>query len=107
LSSIEVKPLEKDVEEYRQKLESLAESMESALMVGNPIPVWIWIIIAGLLAAGGGLAIWQFWQATQPIVQSVQQWAPIMAGAFTILMYVLAMMPFFFIFQIVISLLRW
>ena len=107
MSSVEVKPLEKDVEEYRQKLESLAESMESMLMVGNPIPVWIWIIIAGLLAAGGGIAIWQFWQATQPIVQSVQQWAPVMAAAFTILMYVLAMMPFFFIFQLVISLLRW
>jgi hypothetical protein len=100
---VEVRPLEKDIEEMK----SLAEHIASLLEVGNPIPVWIWIIIGGLLAAGGGLAIWQFWQATQPIVQSIQQWAPLMAGAFTMLLYVLALIPFFYIFQIVVSLLRW
>jgi hypothetical protein len=107
LSSVETRPLDIDLEKYRERLKSLAESMASLLETGNPIPFWLWIIIGGLLTAGGGIAIWQFWNATQPIVQSIQQWAPLMGGAFTMLMYVLAMIPFFFIFQIVMSLLRW
>jgi hypothetical protein len=107
LSSVEIRPLGRDLEKYRERLESLAKSMASLLETGNPIPTWLWIIIGGLMTVGGGIAIWQFWNATQPIVQAIQQWAPLMGGAFTMLMYVLAMIPFFFIFQIVMSLLRW
>jgi hypothetical protein len=105
---VEVKSLESDVEELRERLSELADSIKLFVAGNSPIPIWIWAIIAGLIGVGGGIAIWQFWNATQPIVSGVQQWAPLMAGAFTMLMYVLAFMPFFFIFSIVMTLLpRW
>jgi hypothetical protein len=95
---VEVRPLEKDVEAYRRSIWG----------IGNPIPIgtllgWLLFAIAGI---GGGILLWQFWNASQAVVQAIQQWAPLMAGAFTMLLYVLAMIPFFFIFQIVMSLLR-
>jgi hypothetical protein len=109
LHSVELRSPEREVEEYRKRLAELAESIESALHVGNPIPAWLplvfWGLLTGLLGVGGGLAIWRFWQVTEPIVSGVQQWAPLMAGAFTMLMYVLAFMPFLFIFNIVMTLL--
>jgi len=109
LHLVELRSPEQEVEEYRKRLSELAESIESALHVGNPIPAWLswvfWGLLTGLLGVGGGLAVWRFWQVTEPIVSGVQQWAPLMAGAFTMLMYVLALMPFFFIFNIVMTLL--
>ena len=106
---VELRSPEREVEEYRKRLAELAESIEPALYVGNPIPAWLswvfWGLLTGLLGVGGGLAIWRFWQVTEPIVSGVQQWAPLMAGAFTMLMYVLAFMPFFFIFNTVMTLL--
>jgi hypothetical protein len=106
LRSVELRSPEQEVEEYSKRLSELAESLEVFVAGNSPIPIWIWAIIGVLMGVGGGLAIWQFWNATQPVVQAVQQWAPLMAGAFTMLMYVLAMVPFFFIFQLVTGLLR-
>jgi len=106
LRSVELRSPEQEVEEYRKRLSELADSLEVFVAGNSPIPIWIWAIIGALMGVGGGLAIWQMWNATQPVVQSIQQWAPLMAGAFTMLMYVLAMMPFFFIFQLVTGLLR-
>ena len=106
MRSVELRSPEQEVEEYRKRLSELAESLEVFVAGNSPIPIWIWAIIGALMGVGGGLAIWQFWNATQPVVQSIQQWAPLMAGAFTMLMYVLAMVPFFFIFQLVTGLLR-
>jgi hypothetical protein len=106
LHSVELRSPERDVEELRERLSELADSIKLFVAGNSPIPIWIWAIIAGLLGVGGGLALWQFWNATQPIVSGIQQWAPLMAGAFTMLLYVLAMMPFFFIFQLVTGLLR-
>jgi len=106
LYSVELRSPEREVEELRERLSELADSIKLFVAGNSPIPIWIWAIIAGLLGVGGGLALWQFWNATQPIVSGIQQWAPLMAGAFTMLLYVLAMMPFFFIFQLVTGLLR-
>ena len=103
--SVELRSPEREVEELRERLSELSGSIELFVAGNSPIPIWIWAIIAGFLGVGGGLALWQFWNATQPIVSGIQQWAPVMAGAFTMLMYVLAFMPFFFIFNIVMSLL--
>ena len=41
-----------------------------------PIPVWIWAIIAGLLAVGGGIALWHFFNWGQAVTQGLQQAAP-------------------------------
>jgi len=107
LSSVEIRPLDRDLGKYRERLTRLADS--SLLSIGNPIPIWTLIgwLIFGLIGIGGGLAIWRMWQISEPIVGAVQQWAPLMGGAFSMLMFTLAMIPFFFIFQIVMSLLRW
>jgi zinc transporter ZupT len=102
---VELRSPEREVEELRERLSGLADSIKLFVAGNSPIPIWIWAIIAGLLGVGGGIAIWQFWNASQPIVGAIQQWAPLMAGAFTILMYVLAFIPFFFIFNIVTTLL--
>ncbi|PNV81812.1 MAG: hypothetical protein C0179_00765, partial [Fervidicoccus sp.] len=64
-----------------RKLEEIAKDIESLMYVGNPIPVWIWIILAGIMAGFGGLAIWQFYQASQPVVQSIQNLAPLIGSA--------------------------
>jgi len=105
LHLVELRSPEREVEELRERLSELAGSIKLFVAGNSPIPIWIWAIIAGLLGVGGGIAIWQFWNATQPIVSGIQQWAPLMAGAFTILMYVLAFMPFLFIFNIVTTIL--
>jgi hypothetical protein len=93
-------------EEAREILKTIESRAVEALHTGNPIPVWVWIVLAGGLAGLFGVGLWQFFRATEPIVKSIEQWAPIMGGAFSVLMYVLAFMPFFFIFNIVVSMLR-
>jgi hypothetical protein len=93
-------------EEAREILKTIESRATEVLYTGNPVPVWVWIVLAGGLAGLFGVGLWQFFRATEPIVKSIEQWAPIMGGAFSVLMYVLAFIPFFFIFNIVVSMLR-
>jgi len=95
----------RDPQEEARLLAEVARAVAELVVGGNPVPVWLWLVIAGLIVGGGGLALWQFYQASQPIVVGIQQWAPLMAGAFTILLYTLSFIPFFFIFNTVITLL--
>ena len=41
-----------------------------------PVPWWIWVIAGVLLAAGGGIALWHFFNWGQAITQGLQQAAP-------------------------------
>lgn len=82
--------------------EDVIDEMEELVAGGNPIPWWIWLIIAG----GIGLGIFQFYRMTEPVVASIQNVAPMIATAMAVLLNVLAFIPFFFIFSMVTSLLR-
>lgn len=94
------------IEKYRTLAEEL-EAIVEAMVGGNPAPpVWIWIIIAALTAVGGGVAIYQFWRGSSAIVGSIEQTAPIVGTAFSMIMLFLAFMPFFFIFSTVVNLLE-
>jgi len=93
-------------EEAREMLKTIESGAMEALYTGNPVPGFVWLVLAGGLGALFGAGILQFFRATEPIVKGIEQWAPIMSGAFSVLMYVLAFIPFFFIFNIVTSMLR-
>jgi hypothetical protein len=41
-----------------------------------PVPWWIWVIAGVLLAAGGGIALYHFFNWGQAVTQGLQQAAP-------------------------------
>lgn len=44
--------------------------------MGNPIPLWIWAILGAIMAIGGGMGLWFFWQTGSSILSGVQQASP-------------------------------
>lgn len=73
--------------------------------IGNPIPIaaLLGYILAGILAGLGILFGIQFWRSSEPIVKSIEQLAPIIASAFSILLFAMSIMPFFFMFTMVMG----
>jgi hypothetical protein len=70
------------------------------------IPWWIWAIIGGLLAIGGGITLYHWWNWGQALTQGLQQAAPglgTMVGSlgmmFSLLPPLLMMMMFMWMFS--------
>jgi hypothetical protein len=89
--------------EYKKYVEALEDFARILTYKASPIPAWVWIIIGSIIAGGGGLVLYRFWQATQPVVESVQQYAPIIGVAISAMLFILNLMPFFFIAQLIVS----
>jgi hypothetical protein len=89
--------------EYKKYVEALEDFARLLTYKTSPIPAWVWIIIGSIIAGGGGLVLYRFWQATQPIVESVQQYAPMIGMAISSMLFILNLMPFFFIAQLIVS----
>lgn len=71
-----------------------------------PIPVWIWAIIAGLLAVGGGIALWHFFNWGQAVTQGLQQAAPglgTMVGSLGVMFSLLPPMLMLMMFSWILS----
>jgi hypothetical protein len=89
--------------EYKKYVEALEDFARLLTYKSNPVPIWVWIVFASIGAIGGGIALFRFWQATQPIVESIQQYAPMIGMAISSMLFILNLMPFFFIAQLIVS----
>jgi len=89
--------------EYKKYVEALEDFARLLTYRTSPIPAWVWIIIGSIIAGGGGIALFRFWQATQPIVESIQQYAPMIGMAVSSMLFILNLMPFIFIAQMIVS----
>ncbi|MEM2388958.1 MAG: hypothetical protein QXW20_08400 [Ignisphaera sp.] len=92
------------VERYRSIFDEIADLVAKG-KIGNPIPIGTLLgyILAGILAGLGVLAGIQFWRSTDPVVRSIEQVAPIIASAFSILMLAMTFIPFFFVFTTIMG----
>jgi len=89
--------------EYKKYVEALEDFARLLTYKTSPVPWWVWLVPVLIGAVGGGIALFRFWQATQPIVESIQQYAPMIGMAVSSMLFILNLLPFFFIAQLIVS----
>lgn len=83
-----------------KRIQDAVEKFYSEYYVGNPVPFWLYIILAGIMIGGSVYIGWQIHNILTPIVESIKTIAPILAMVITFMMFQFMLQPLLTIFTV-------